>query len=69
MKLTKTKELLDEAIKRNREDQTGRPFTDYEILQVIKEIRKFETKLAVKTYIVYCMIAYSFGSMFYELLS
>jgi hypothetical protein len=42
MALEKTKKMLNEYIKKNREEQRGRPITDVEIRAVGKELRKYE---------------------------
>lgn len=42
MALEKTKKMLNEYIKKNREEQRGRPITDIEIRQVKQELKKYE---------------------------
>jgi hypothetical protein len=42
MKLIKTKKMLNEYIKKNREEQRGRPITDIEITEIGKELKKYE---------------------------
>jgi hypothetical protein len=42
MKAIKTRKLLNELIKQNREIQIGRPITDTEIDQVRKELESLE---------------------------
>lgn len=42
MKAIKTRKLLNELIKQNREIQIGRPVTDTEINQVRKELESLE---------------------------
>jgi hypothetical protein len=42
MKLLKTKKMLNEYIKKNREEQRGRPINDIEITEVSKELKKYE---------------------------
>lgn len=44
MKLIKTRSLLNELITQNRENETGRPITDYTIREVKEELNEFETK-------------------------
>jgi hypothetical protein len=42
MKLEKTKKMLKEYIKKNREEERGRPITDTDIREVAKELKKYE---------------------------
>jgi hypothetical protein len=42
MKLEKTKKMLKEYIKKNREEKRGRPITDTDIREVAKELKKYE---------------------------
>jgi hypothetical protein len=42
MKLEKTKKMLNEYIKKNRESERGRPISDGEIREVGKELKKYE---------------------------
>jgi hypothetical protein len=42
MKLEKTKKMLKEYIKKNREEERGRPITDTDIREVAKELKKHE---------------------------
>jgi hypothetical protein len=42
MKLIKTKKMLNEYIKKNREEKRGRPITDTDIREVGKELKKYE---------------------------
>jgi hypothetical protein len=42
MKLIKTKKMLNEYIKKNRESERGRPITDTDIREVGKELKKYE---------------------------
>lgn len=42
MKLEKTKKMLNEYIKKNRESERGRPISDGEISEVRKELKKYE---------------------------
>ena len=42
MSFEKTKQMLNEYINKNREEQRGRPITDIEIRQVKQELKKYE---------------------------
>lgn len=42
MKFKKTKKMLNEYIKKNRESKRGRPISDGEIREVGEELRKYE---------------------------
>lgn len=42
MKLEKTKKMLNEYIKKNRESERGRPISDGEIREVREELKKYE---------------------------
>lgn len=42
MRLVKTKNMLREYITRNREEQRGRPIPDAQIIEVKRELTKFE---------------------------
>lgn len=42
MKLEKTKKMLNEYIKKNRESERGRPISDGEIREIATELKKYE---------------------------
>lgn len=42
MRLEKTKKMLNEYIKKNRESERGRPISDGEIREVREELKKYE---------------------------
>lgn len=49
MKLEKTKKMLNEYIKKNRESERGRPISDGEISEVRKELKTYERMYKIYT--------------------